>query len=88
MSEANLVDDWVSIKEQIKSLEEKLEQLRNISGKMMDKNGTNKVCGRKYDIVKSETDFTTLSKADLPLDITKRYSKTSKRVMYRVVLKK
>ena len=88
MSEAKLVNDWVKIKSQIKELEDKLEQLRNIAGKMMDKNGTNTVQGDDYNIVKTETDFTTVNKSDLPADIVKRYSKTSKRVMYRVVAKK
>jgi hypothetical protein len=88
MSESKLVNDWIKIKEEIKSREEKLEQLRNIAGKMMDKNESDTVNGEDYDIVKSETNVVSVCKSDLPPDIVKKYSKTSTRVMYRVVSRK
>jgi hypothetical protein len=83
--EAKLISDWMRLKAEIKDREAKLEQLRTIACKMMKKNQSDALVGETHGLVRSETKVTSVSKADLPDDIIRKYSKTSSRVTFRIV---
>lgn len=83
--EKALVKDWVRLKQEIKDREEKLEQLRTIACKMMKKIDKNVLEGDGYNLVKSESTFTVLSKKDMPQDLVDKYSKQASKVIFRLV---
>jgi hypothetical protein len=71
----NLLDKWYEAKQEISSLEKKIEKYKLYVEDIMNKRNIDVLSSDKITVQRKEQNRTTISKKDLPSDIWDRYCK-------------
>jgi len=71
----NLLDKWYEAKQEISSLEKKIEKYKMYIEDIMNKRNIDVLSSDKITVQRKEQNRTTISKKDLPSDIWDRYCK-------------
>jgi hypothetical protein len=71
----NLLDKWYEAKQEISSLEKKIEKYKLYVEDIMNKRNIDVLSSYKITVQRKEQNRTTISKKDLPSDIWDRYCK-------------
>ena len=78
-SEKNDINEFLQrynhVKEQINSLEKKLENYKRYATKIMEENNINTISNDEFTLTKRQLKKRTIGKDDLPLDLYLQYSK-------------
>jgi hypothetical protein len=73
-----LLDRWYEAKQDLKDLEEKIEKYKKVATKLMKDSDSNVLSSNKYTLTRREMVSTRVLKADLPQDLWKQFSTTSR----------
>lgn len=71
----NLLQNWYEAKQQISSLEAKLDSFKKIAENIMDHKNCDSLNNEKYVLQRKDINRTSISKKDLPLEIWNKYCK-------------
>ena len=70
-----LLEKWYETKEQISSLEKKLDKYKKYAEKIMDSNDLDSLSSSSFSLTKREMSRNILSKDDVPKEIWTKYSR-------------
>mgnify|MGYP007072237470 CR=1 FL=1 len=73
-----LLDRWHEAKQDLKDLEEKIEKYKKVATKLMKDSDSNVLSSPNYTLTRREMVSTRVLKADLPQDLWKQFSTTSR----------
>ena len=77
-----ILEKWHDTKEQISSLEKRLEKYKKYAERIMDNEDKDEINNSNYSLTRRNMSRTTLSKDDLPKDIWNKYARNINYPMY------
>lgn len=83
-----LLEKWYETKEQISSLEKKLDKYKKYAEKIMDNNDLESLSSSTFSLTKREMSRNILSKDDVPLEVWNKYSRNITYPMFVIRKKK
>lgn len=83
-----LLERWYETKEQISSLEKKLDKYKKYAEKIMDNNDLDSLSSHTFSLTKREMSRSILSKDDVPKEVWNKYSRNITYPMFVIKKKK